>query len=190
LEVLEAAETKWNFLPFRPGLVGGHCIGVDPYYLTHKAVEAGYHPEVILAGRRINDRMGEYVAEQVIKLMTRNRIHVVDAHVLVLGLTFKENCPDLRNSKVIDTINALKAYNVRVDVFDPWIDVVDAEREYGITPLADLPRAAVYDAVILAVPHHQFTGMGVEAIRRLAKPSAILYDVKSVLPAGVADGRL
>jgi UDP-N-acetyl-D-glucosamine/UDP-N-acetyl-D-galactosamine dehydrogenase len=190
LEVLEAAGTKWNFLPFRPGLVGGHCIGVDPYYLTHKAVEVGYHPEVILAGRRINDRMGEYVAEQVLKLMTRKHLHIAGARVLVLGLTFKENCPDLRNSKVIDTINALQAYNARVDVYDPWVDLAEAEREYGITPLSDLPKAGVYDAVVLAVAHHQFKDLGADAIRRLGKSTSVVYDVKSVLPAGAADGRL
>jgi len=190
LEVLEAAGTKWNFLPFRPGLVGGHCIGVDPYYLTHKAVEVGYHPEVILAGRRINDRMGEYVAEQVLKLMTGKRLHVAGARVLVLGLTFKENCPDLRNSKVIDTIHALQAYNAKVDVYDPWVDLAEAEREYGITPLSNLPESGVYDAVILAVAHHQFRDLGADAVRCLGKSPSVVYDVKSVLPAGAADGRL
>jgi UDP-N-acetyl-D-galactosamine dehydrogenase len=190
LEVLEAAGTKWNFLPFRPGLVGGHCIGVDPYYLTHKAVEAGYHPEVILAGRRINDRMGEYVAEQVLKLMTRKRIHIVGARILVLGLTFKENCPDLRNSKVIDSIKALKAYNATVDVYDPWVHPKDAESEYGIKALSELPDGGQYDAVILAVAHREFVKLGAEGIRALAKPQSIVYDVKSVLPTGAADGRL
>jgi UDP-N-acetyl-D-galactosamine dehydrogenase len=190
LEVLEAAGTKWNFLPFRPGLVGGHCIGVDPYYLTHKAVEAGYHPEVILAGRRINDRMGEYVAEQVLKLMTRKRIHIVDARILVLGLTFKENCPDLRNSKVIDSIKALKAYNATVDAYDPWVDPKDAEREYGIAALSQLPKGGEYDAVIIAVAHDEFVKLGAQGIRGLAKPQSIVYDVKSVLPTGAADGRL
>jgi len=190
LEVLEAAGTKWNFLPFRPGLVGGHCIGVDPYYLTHKAVEVGYHPEVILAGRRINDRMGEYVADQVIKLMTRKRIHVVGARILMLGLTFKENCPDLRNSKVIDALRALNGYNAVVDAYDPWIDVGEAQREYGVTPLPNLPDQGIYDAVVFAVPHSQFIEMGVERIRAHGKPVSVLYDVKSALPAGMADGRL
>jgi UDP-N-acetyl-D-galactosamine dehydrogenase len=190
LEVLEAAGTKWNFLPFRPGLVGGHCIGVDPYYLTHKAVEVGYHPEVILAGRRINDRMGEYVAEQVIKLMSRKGIHVAGARILVLGLTFKENCPDLRNSKVIHAINAWKEYNATVDVYDPWVDVEEAEREYGITPLSSPPDGGAYDAVVLAVAHEQFLKLGSRGIRALVKPLSVVYDVKSVLPAGAADGRL
>jgi UDP-N-acetyl-D-galactosamine dehydrogenase len=190
LEVLEAAGTKWNFLPFRPGLVGGHCIGVDPYYLTHKAVEAGYHPEVILAGRRINDRMGEYVTGQVIKLMTRKRIQIVGARILVLGLTFKENCTDLRNSKVIDTIKAFGEYNTIVDAYDPWIETGQAEHEYGITPLAKPPKDGTYDAVVLAVPHRQFVEAGAEGIRRYGKGVSVIYDVKSVLPAGTADGRL
>jgi UDP-N-acetyl-D-galactosamine dehydrogenase len=190
LEVLEAAGTKWNFLPFRPGLVGGHCIGVDPYYLTHKAVEVGYHPEVILAGRKINDRMGEYVADQVIKLMARKRIQIVGARILVLGLTFKENCPDLRNSKVIDTIRAFGAYSTIVDAYDPWIEVGQAEHEYNITPLAGPPKDGAYDAVVLAVPHRQFVEAGAEGIRRHGKNVSVVYDVKSVLPAGTADGRL
>lgn len=190
VEVLEAAGTKWNFLPFRPGLVGGHCIGVDPYYLTHKAVETGYHPEVILAGRRINDRMGEYVAEQVIKLMTRQGINVVGSRILVLGLTFKENCPDLRNTKVIDTVNTLRSYNIAVDVFDPWINRDEATREYAIEPLSGPPAQAAYDAVILAVAHRQFVDAGAEAIRGFGKPKAVLYDVKSVLPRELTDGRL
>jgi len=190
LEVLEAAGTKWNFLPFRPGLVGGHCIGVDPYYLTHKAMEVGYHPEVILAGRRTNDRMGEYVADQVIKLMTRKGIHVVDSRILVLGLTFKENCPDLRNTKVIDTVNALKGYRANIDVYDPWIDGEEAEREYGVVPLASSPLQGTYDAVVLAVAHREFLETGAEGIRRYGKPQSVVYDVKSILPSGSADGRL
>lgn len=190
LEVLEAAGTKWNFLPFRPGLVGGHCIGVDPYYLTHKAVEAGYHPEVILAGRRINDRMGEYVAEQVVKVMARKSIHVVGSRILVLGLAFKENCPDLRNSKVIDTINALKDYNASVEVYDPWVDGGEAMHEYGITPLASPPPKGTYDAVVLAVAHREFVQMGSEGIRSYGNQRSVLYDVKSVFPNGLADGRL
>ena len=190
LEVLEAAGTKWNFLPFRPGLVGGHCIGVDPYYLTHKAVEAGYHPEVILAGRRINDRMGEYVAEQVMKLMTRKGIHIVGSRILVLGLAFKENCPDLRNSKVADTIIALQGYNAIVDAYDPWVDAAEAGHEYGISPLASLPERGAYDAVVLAVAHREFVQLGAEGVRGFGKSHSVLYDVKAVLPNGSADGRL
>lgn len=190
LEVLEASGTKWNFLPFRPGLVGGHCIGVDPYYLTHKAVEAGYHPEVILAGRRINDRMGEYVAEQVVKLMTRKSIHVVASRILVLGLAFKENCPDLRNSKVIDTINTLKGYNASVDIYDPWVDGGEAMHEYGIEPLSGPPPSGAYDAIVVAVGHREFVTMGPGGIRSFGKPRSVLYDVKGVLPNESADGRL
>jgi len=187
--VLEAAGTKWNFLPFRPGLVGGHCIGVDPYYLTHKAQEIGYHPEVILAGRRINDSMGAHVADQVIKLMTRKRIHAVDANILVMGLTFKENCPDLRNTRVIDIVEEFKNYNANVDVYDPWVDAEEAKHEYGITPVAQ-PQNGKYDAIILAVAHQQFVNMGLEKIRELGKPSVVVYDVKYLFPAGQADGRL
>ena len=189
LEVLEAAGTKWNFLPFRPGLVGGHCIGVDPYYLTHKAQEIGYLPEVILAGRRINDGMGPYVAQRVIKMMIQRRVHVANANVLVLGLTFKENCPDLRNTKVTDIINELQSYSANVDVYDPWINPAEAEHEYGITPVTTL-EPGKYDAIILAVAHHQFREMGVEKIRALGKPGAILFDVKYILPADQVDGRL
>ncbi len=189
LEVLEAAGSKWNFLPFRPGLVGGHCIGVDPYYLTHKAQEIGYHPEVILAGRRINDSMGAYVAERVIKLMTQARIQVVDARILILGLTFKENCPDLRNTRVVDIIQELKGYHAHIDVHDPWVDTEEAQREYQITPLSE-PEAGSYDAVILAVAHRQFREMGSDGIRALCKPGAILFDVKSILPVNEVDGRL
>jgi UDP-N-acetyl-D-galactosamine dehydrogenase len=188
-EVLEAAGTKWNFLPFRPGLVGGHCIGVDPYYLTHKAQAIGYHPEMILAGRRINDNMGIYVAQQVVKLMTQRRIPVVDAHVLVLGLTFKENCPDLRNTRVIDIINEFKSYNATVEVFDPWVDAEEAWHEYGIRPIT-APEVGRYDAVILAVAHQQFKDWGAEKIRALGKPNSVLFDVKYVLPTTVVDGRL
>ena len=189
LEVLEAAGTKWNFLPFRPGLVGGHCIGVDPYYLTHKAIEVGYHPEVILSGRRINDNMGGYIAGQVIKKMTTNRTHVVDSKILVMGLAFKENCPDLRNTRVVDIIDSLKSYNANVDVYDPWVDKAEANHEYGINPI-ESPEAGHYDSIILAVAHEQFIEMGVEKIRALAKPGAILYDVKSLLPKNEVDGRL
>lgn len=188
-EVLQAAGTKWNFLPFRPGLVGGHCIGVDPYYLTHKAQEIGYHPEVILAGRRINDSMGAHVAERVVKLMTRKRIHVAGANVLMMGLAFKENCPDLRNTRVIDVIEELKGYHANVDVYDPWIDAQEAQHEYALTPIKE-PKAGHYDAIILAVAHHQFLAMGAANIRALGKPDSILFDVKYVLPPDQVDGRL
>ena len=189
IEVLEAAGTKWNFLPFRPGLVGGHCIGVDPYYLTHKAIEVGYHPEVILSGRRINDNMGGYIAGQVIKMMTKNRTHVVDSKILVMGLTFKENCPDLRNTRVVDIIAALESYNANVDAYDPWVDKAEANHEYGITPV-EKPSAGEYDAIILAVAHNEFIDMGVDKIRAMAKSGAVLYDVKSLLPKDQVDGRL
>lgn len=188
-EVLEAAGTKWNFLPFRPGLVGGHCIGVDPYYLTHKAQAIGYNPEVILAGRRINDGMGPYVSERVIKLMTRKRIHVVGSRILILGLAFKENCPDLRNTRVIDIVSELKSYHVDVDVHDPWVDAADAQHEYGIT-LTGSPEAGAYDAVIVAVAHDQFKQMGEAGIRTLCKPDSVLFDVKYLLPKQAVDGRL
>ncbi len=189
LEVLEAAGTKWNFLPFRPGLVGGHCIGVDPYYLTHKAQELGYHPEIILAGRRINDYMGAYVAERVVKMMTRRRVHVANARVLVLGLTFKENCPDLRNTRVIDIIRELEGYHAHVDVYDPWANADEARHEYGITPIPTLNNDS-YDAIILAVGHRQFKAMGVQEIRALGKPEAVLFDVKATLPVADVDERL
>ncbi len=188
LDVLEAAGTKWNFLPFRPGLVGGHCIGVDPYYLTHKAQEIGYHPEVILAGRRINDGMGAHVANEVLKLMARKSINAVGARVLVLGLAFKENCPDLRNTRVVDIIDALRQFNIRVDVHDPWVDAVEAEHEYGLTPIVDL-EAGRYDALVLAVAHRQFAELG-PALRAMGKPQCVIYDVKHVLPRDMVDGRL
>lgn len=187
--VLEAAGTKWNFLPFRPGLVGGHCIGVDPYYLTHKAQELGYHPEVILAGRRINDGMGQYIAENVIKCLTRRKIHVVGANVLVMGLTFKENCPDLRNTRVIDVIRELQNYNANVDVFDPWVDAQEANREYGVK-LSQQPEKGTYDAIVLAVPHRQFVEMSATEIRALGKKDCVLFDVKYVLPPDQSDARL
>jgi UDP-N-acetyl-D-galactosamine dehydrogenase len=190
LEVLEAAGSKWNFLPFRPGLVGGHCIGVDPYYLTHKAQEIGYHPEVILAGRRINDSMAGYVADQVIKLMTRRKMQVVDSRILVLGLTFKESCPDLRNTKVIDIVRELAGYHAQVDIYDPWIDVAEAQHEYGVTPLADEPRCGTYDAIILAVAHPEFLQMGAAGIHSFGKAQHVLYDVKSLLPREESHGRL
>jgi UDP-N-acetyl-D-galactosamine dehydrogenase len=189
LEVLEAAGTKWNFLPFRPGLVGGHCIGVDPYYLTHKAQAIGYHPEIILAGRRLNDSMGAYVAERVVKLMTRRRIPVADANILVMGLTFKENCPDLRNTRVIDIIKEFQSYHAKVDVFDPWVNPEEARREYGLV-LTNEPQTDHYDAIILAVAHHQFQAMGHEKIRALGKSACILFDVKYILPPNTVDGRL
>ncbi len=189
LEVLQAAGTKWNFLPFRPGLVGGHCIGVDPYYLTHKAQELGYHPEVILAGRRINDGMGSFVAGQVLRLMAQRRINIVGARVLVLGLAFKENCPDLRNTRVVDIVRELREYHAQVDVFDPWVDAEEARIEYDIEPIAQ-PEAGSYDAIIIAVGHHQFAELGSAGLRRLGKPNAVLYDVKYVLPLADVDGRL
>ncbi len=188
-EVLEAAGTKWNFLPFRPGLVGGHCIGVDPYYLTHKAEAIGYHPEMILAGRRINDNMGQYVARQVAKLMTQRRLHVVDSDILVMGLAFKANCPDLRNTRVIDVIHELQTYHANVHVYDPWVDGQRARHEYGIEPIEELDVGA-YDAVILAVAHDEFKEMGIERLRALGKDGAVVYDIKSVLPRDSVDGRL
>jgi UDP-N-acetyl-D-galactosamine dehydrogenase len=188
-EVLLAAGTKWNFLPFRPGLVGGHCIGVDPYYLTHKAQEIGYHPEMILAGRRLNDNMGAYVANDIVRLLTNRRIHVKGARVLMLGLTFKENCPDVRNSKVVDVIRELETYGARVDVHDPWANARDANREYGIRPIKR-PTRNRYDALVLAVGHKLFKEMGVAKIRRLGRRRHILYDVKYAFPAGAVDGRL
>lgn len=188
LDVLEAAGTKWNFLPFRPGLVGGHCIGVDPYYLTHKAQEVGHHPQVILAGRRTNDGMGPYVADQVIKLMVRKGINPVNARILILGLAFKENCPDLRNTRVVDIVQALQGYNAKVDVYDPWVDADEARHEYGIALIAS-PDAGAYDAVILAVAHHQFAAAG-QGARDYAKPGGVVYDVKGVLPRDAVDGRL
>ena len=188
--MLEAAGTKWNFLPFRPGLVGGHCIGVDPYYLTHKAQEIGYHPEVILAGRRINDRMGAFVAERTIKAMLKKGIALPSAKILMLGLTFKEDCPDLRNTKAIDIVTALGEYGITADVYDPWIDTAQATHEYGIDCLGALPPKGSYDAIIVAVGHHQFRALGAEGIRALGKPGAILFDVKSLLPKDQVDGRL
>ncbi len=189
LEVLEAAGTKWNFLPFRPGLVGGHCISVDPYYLTHKAQEVGHHPDVILAGRRTNDGMGAYVANEVIRLMVRKGINPVRARVLVLGLAFKENCPDLRNTRVVDIIDALRGYSAQVDVRDPWVDVAEARHEYGLE-LIDAPEAGSYDAVIVAVGHDEFRTLGADGIRAFGKPDSVLYDVKYILPRDAVDGRL
>jgi UDP-N-acetyl-D-galactosamine dehydrogenase len=188
-EVLKAAGTKWNFLPFRPGLVGGHCIGVDPYYLTHKAIEVGYHPEMILAGRRINDNMGNYVTDQVAKIMTKKRIHVVDSNILIMGLTFKENCPDLRNTRVVDLVAQFQGFNCNVDVYDPWVSKEEAKQEYGITPV-DAPQPGHYDAILLAVAHNEFIQMGVEAIRAFGKSNHVLFDIKYLLEAALVDGRL
>jgi UDP-N-acetyl-D-galactosamine dehydrogenase len=187
--VLKAAGSKWNFLPFRPGLVGGHCIGVDPYYLTHKAQAIGYHPEIILAGRRLNDQMGAYIVSQLVKVMTRKRIQVDGARVLVMGLAFKENCPDLRNTRVVDIVDELKDYHCQVDVYDPWATAAEAEHEYGITPVAK-PLDKGYDAIILAVAHREFKAMGAVAIRALGKSACVIYDVKHVLAPGESDIRL
>ncbi|WP_432786280.1 UDP-N-acetyl-D-glucosamine 6-dehydrogenase [Oligella sp. MSHR50489EDL] len=187
--VLKAAGTKWNFLPFRPGLVGGHCIGVDPYYLTHKAQSIGYHPEIVLAGRRLNDSMGTYVVAQLIKAMTKARIQVQNSRVLVMGLTFKENCPDLRNTRVVDIIHELAEYNINVDVYDPWVDPEECEREYGIKPIQTLEEG-VYDAIILAVAHHQFKDMGAAKIHATGKPAHVLYDLKYLFDESETDLRL
>ena len=188
-EVLEAAGSKWNFLPFRPGLVGGHCIGVDPYYLTHKAQAIGYHPEMILAGRRINDNMAMYVAQQVVTLMIRSRQAVCGSRILMLGVTFKENCPDVRNSKVVDVVRELEKVGAKVDVHDPWADAAETRHEYGI----ELKRRLVpgsYDAIVMAVPHEAFRKMGVKAVRRLGRRKHVLYDVKHVFGRDETDGRL
>ncbi len=190
LEVLHAAGTKWNFLPFRPGLVGGHCIGVDPYYLTHKAQEVGYHPEVILAGRRINDSMASHVADETVKLMLRKNLPVLGSKVLVLGLTFKENCPDVRNTKVVDIVKALRGYNTQVDVYDPWIDIAEAQHEYGLACLSEAPAHGQYAAIVLAVGHHQFLALGEQGIKAFGQAGAVVYDVKSILSMGASDGRL
>jgi UDP-N-acetyl-D-galactosamine dehydrogenase len=188
-EVLLAAGTKWNFLPFRPGLVGGHCIGVDPYYLTHKAQEIGYHPEMILAGRRLNDSMALYVAQEVAKLMLGKRMHVRGARVLVLGLTFKENCPDIRNSKVVDVIRELRSFGAIVEVHDPWADRRETRHEYGLTLTTALkPRR--YDAVVMAVSHDEFKKLGIRGVRKLCKPKHVVYDIKHVFKSGQTDGRL
>ena len=183
-EVLKAAGSKWNFLPFSPGLVGGHCIGVDPYYLTYKAQQVGYHPEVILAGRRINDAMGAYVAERVVKLMLSKRIHIIDSKVLVLGLAFKENCPDTRNSKVVDIIETLQSYHSSIDLYDPWVDPESSELLIGI------PEENCYDAVIIAVAHDQFRDLGIAGIRKFAKEKSVIFDVKHVFASDDVDGAL
>ncbi len=188
-EVLEAAGSKWNFLPFRPGLVGGHCIGVDPYYLTHKAQQIGYHPEMILAGRRINDNMALYVAGEVVRLMTAKRIHVKSSRVLVMGLAFKENCPDLRNSKVADVVRELGKYGAAVDVWDPWVNAKEARHEYGIK-LVSKPARSQYDGIVIAVAHREFLAMKPAELRRLAKRKHVIYDIKYVLKRQESDGRL
>ena len=188
-EVLVAAGTKWNFLPFRPGLVGGHCIGVDPYYLTYKAEQVGYHPQMILAGRRINDNMGQYVVTQLIKNMIAADISPKSARVLLLGLTFKENCPDLRNTRVVDIVSELESYGSTVDVHDPWVNPMEAKNEYGIDLVAE-PELDSYDAIVIAVGHRQFAALGEQGIRRFGKPTALVYDIKYVLPQGAADDRL
>jgi UDP-N-acetyl-D-glucosamine/UDP-N-acetyl-D-galactosamine dehydrogenase len=188
-EVLAAAGTKWNFLPFRPGLVGGHCIGVDPYYLTHKAQEIGYHPEMILAGRRINDNMAIYVAARVVQLMMKKRLHVMGSRILIMGLTFKENCPDIRNSKVADVVRELQKYGAQVDVCDPWVDADEAELEYSLRPVR-CPKPKHYDAIVMAVAHKEFRDMGIENVRSFAKREHVLFDIKYVFDADAVDGRL
>ena len=188
-DVLKAAGTKWNFLPFRPGLVGGHCIGVDPYYLTYKAQAIGYHPEIILAGRRLNDNMASYVATNLVKAMIQKDIKSKDANILILGLTFKENCPDIRNTKVVDIVKELKDYEANVDVYDPWINVTESQHEYGITPVSELVEQK-YDAIVLAVAHHQFKELGADNIRKLGKKDVVIYDLKYVLDKQNVDIRL
>ncbi|MEN0037237.1 MAG: nucleotide sugar dehydrogenase [Cellvibrio sp.] len=189
LEVLEAAGTKWNFLPFRPGLVGGHCISVDPYYLTHKAQQVGYYPEVILSGRRINNRMGSFVADSVVKMMTKRKAHVVDSNVLIMGLTFKENCPDLRNTGVIDIIEEMRNYNTNVQIYDPWANADEAKHEYGLE-LIDKPVPGNYQAIIICVAHDAFRELGADGIRALGAPNHVLFDVKHILPKEAVDARL
>jgi UDP-N-acetyl-D-galactosamine dehydrogenase len=189
-EVLEAAGTKWNFLPFRPGLVGGHCIGVDPYYLVHKAETLGYHPQLVSAGRRINDNMGHFVVSEVVKLMASKKVNIVDSKILMLGLTFKENCPDLRNTRIVEMIDELtKTYNAKVDVFDPWVDKQEAQAVYNLN-LIDQPAAGQYDAMIVAVSHDQFKELGIEGVRALGKNNHVLYDIKYLFPSDGVDGRL
>jgi len=189
-EVLAAASSKWNFLPFMPGLVGGHCIGVDPYYLTHKSQEVGYHPEMILAGRRINDNMGIYVASRLVRLMVRNGMSMPHTKILVMGVTFKENCPDVRNTRVIDVVEELLEYGADVDVYDPWVDPAEVRAEYGITVSSACPDDELYDGILIAVAHQQFFDMAPETIHKLGKDPHVLYDLKNVLPASAVDGRL
>jgi UDP-N-acetyl-D-galactosamine dehydrogenase len=187
-DVLEAAGTKWNFLKFSPGLVGGHCIGVDPYYLAQKAQEEGYNPEIILAGRRMNDGMGQYVAQEVVKLMIQKECKVKNGKVLMLGITFKENCPDIRNSKVIDVITELEKYNLNVDVYDPWASAAEVEHEFGISLLTDVKNLQPsYDAIVLAVSHAQFTTFNLKDYKESA---CVVFDVKSFFPKEMTDGRL
>ena len=188
-EVLKAAGTKWNFLPFRPGLVGGHCIGVDPYYLTHKAQSIGLHPEIILAARRLNDRMGEYVATQLIKEMVKQRIQVVGSKILIMGLSFKENCPDIRNTKIVDMVKALKEYDLDLDIYDPWVDDTEVQHEYGLAPIKELHQGQ-YDAIVLAVAHDQFKSMTIDQFKQLGKEKHVLYDLKYVLDKAHSDIRL
>lgn len=189
-EVLKAAGTKWNFLAFRPGLVGGHCIGVDPYYLTHKAQSIGLHPEIILAARRLNDRMGEYVATQLIKEMVKKRIQVVGSKILIMGLSFKENCPDIRNTKIVDMVNALKEYDLDLDIYDPWVDPDEVEKEYGLRPISNIELTGQYDAIVLALAHDQFKQMTIQEFNQLGKAKHVLYDLKYVLEQSQADIRL
>ena len=189
-EVLEAAGTKWNFLPFRPGLVGGHCIGVDPYYLIQKAQSAGYFPDILLACRRINDTMGQHIASEVIKLMIRRGIAVAGARILLLGITFKENCPDLRNTRVIDLAREFGDYGAQVEIYDPWADRAQAAAEYGVELLATLPEAGAYDAIVVAVAHDEFRALGVDGLRRLANGRAVIYDIKGIFPKDAVDARL
>ena len=188
-EVLKAAGTKWNFLPFRPGLVGGHCIGVDPYYLTHKAQSIGLHPEIILAARRLNDRMGEYVATQLIKEMVKQRIQVVGSKILIMGLSFKENCPDIRNTKIVDMVKALKEYDLDLDIYDPWVDDTEVQHEYGLAPIKELHQGQ-YDAIVLAVAHDQFKSMTIDQFKQLGKEKHVLYDLKYVLDRTESNIRL
>lgn len=188
-EVLKAAGTKWNFLPFRPGLVGGHCIGVDPYYLTHKAQSIGLHPEIILAARRLNDRMGEYVATQLIKEMVKQRIQVVGSKILIMGLSFKENCPDIRNTKIVDMVKALKEYDLDLDIYDPWVDDTEVQHEYGLAPIKELHQGQ-YDAIVLAVAHDQFKSMTIDQFKQLGKEKHVLYDLKYVLDKEQSNIRL
>ncbi len=187
--VLEAAGTKWNFLPFRPGMVGGHCIGIDPYYLTHKAIEVGYHPEIILAGRKLNDSMSFYVVDQISKLMIKKELSIVNANVLIMGLAFKENCPDIRNSKVVDLVNEFSNYNCKVDVYDPWIDKNQAEQDYSIKPISKINKN-YYDVIVIAVAHKQFQELTAEEIKSYGKENHVLFDIKYVLSAADSDGRL
>ena len=187
--VLDAAETKWNFLPFKPGLVGGHCIGVDPHYLAHKALEMDYNPEMIVSGRRLNDRMGFYVVEQVIKLMTRKSINILNAHVLIMGLSFKENCPDIRNTRVVDLVDGFNGFNLNVDVYDKWADKDQAINEYGIK-LIDQPEEGKYDAIIFAVAHNEFKKLSLNQIKNFGRKNHIIYDIKYILDLNDVDGRL